>query len=886
MSQARTPYDVGHSVSHSKHGAGRVVVDLGATVVVRFGGAIEQVLAEDLSAAPSLSTKSGARALGDTLDAVTRAQALAIRSVNDQWGVFSRSRVALLPHQLWVCQRVGRQWPFRWLVADDVGLGKTIECGLVLMPLIASGRVKRVLILAPAKLVPQWQYRLKDMFDIRLQRYAAEVDSSRGDFWETASMVVASFHTLRDDRRGARERLLEAEPWDLVIVDEAHHLSIDERNGETLAYSLVSDLEARQRINSLLFFTGTPHRGKDFGFFGLMQLVRPDLFKPDGDKLEQLGRLSEVMIRTNKAAATDLQGNRLFKPVSVHNREYAYSEAEAHFYRTLSEFIMDGRAYAGGLEGRAQSARMLVLITLQKLAASSIAAIRSALSKRQKALSTLIIGAAEGVSISLPPDDQATFDDIAEAEEALPGSAAVMLMEDEVARIGELIELADAIMSETKIERLMSLIEEDLPAEEPVLLFTEYKATQALVVNALQRRFGFGCASFINGDDRLDGVEDKDGKPVTLTSPREPAADAFNRGDIRFLVSTEAGGEGIDLQERCATLVHVDMPWNPMRLHQRVGRLSRYGQKRPVDVYILRNPATVEARIWDLLNAKLERIQHVLSSVMEEQEDIAQLVIGMSGSAMFNELFAGAPSTSPDRLDAWFDRSTATLGGKDVVETVREMLGNVARFDFQQVGRDLPKVDLPDLEPFFFNAISRHGRRVFRRDEGLEVKTPDAWTAKDYAIKDKYEGLTFDRSLKGPLATTRVLGVGHRLIDLALTDAAAAPVTAAAVSGLDAPLLIVSVEDEVTGTGASVQRIMFGVSVEAGGFSVLRDWELLLKLNGLSLRTATAPEGVAPVDSTEIEPVMAALSAKLQAMIPSMYRPSAWPEVLLVPTGA
>ena len=221
----------------------------------------------------------------DPTNALLRAQALAIGSVNDQWGVFSRSRVQLLPHQLWVCRKVSQEWPFRWLIADDVGLGKTIECGLVLMPLIASGRVRRLLILAPAKLVPQWQFRLKDMFDIQLQRYVAEADTERGDFWATASMVVASFHTLRDDRRGARQRLLDADPWDLVIVDEAHHLSVDERAGETLAYSLVSELQNRAKINSLLFFTGTPHRGKDFGFFGLMRLVRPDLFDPEADRL-------------------------------------------------------------------------------------------------------------------------------------------------------------------------------------------------------------------------------------------------------------------------------------------------------------------------------------------------------------------------------------------------------------------------------------------------------------------------------------------------------------------------------------------------------------------------------------------------------------------------
>jgi SNF2 family DNA or RNA helicase len=702
----------GTPVRHPRHGSGRVVVDMGATVIVRFGGNVEQVLTDELVEIPSLFSAFRRGSPDDSVDAIIRAQALAIRSVNEQWGVFSRSRVQLLPHQLWVCRKVTQEWPFRWLVADDVGLGKTIECGLVLMPLIASGRVRRVIILAPAKLVPQWQFRLKDMFDIRLQRYVTEADTQRGDFWATASMVVASFHTLRDDRRGARQRLLDADPWDLVIVDEAHHLSMDERAGETLAYSLVSDLQERGKINSLLFFTGTPHRGKDYGFFG-----------PEKDVMEQLSQLPKVMIRNNKATVTDLQGQKLFKPVNVYNREYRYSEEEAQFYRTLSEFVIDGRAYAGMLDGRAQTARMLVLITLQKLAASSIAAIRNALRKRRAMLADIVSRSNGATFVTLPDDEQATLDELAEAEETLPGSAAVLLMEDEIQRLDELISLGDAITRETKIERLIQMIGEEFGPDEPILLFTEYKATQALIVNALHRRFGFGSATFINGDERLDGVDQASGEARTINQPREQAADAFNAGKVRFLVSTEAGGEGIDLQERCAVLVHADMPWNPMRLHQRVGRLSRYGQTRPVSVYILRNPETVEARIWDLLNAKLARIQAALSSVMEEQEDISQLVIGMTGNSLFNELFSGSEGLSGERLGAWFDRATATLGGRDVIETVRELLGNISRFDFQQVGKDLPKVDLPDLEKFFTQTVSRHGRRIFRRDDGLEIRT-------------------------------------------------------------------------------------------------------------------------------------------------------------------
>ena len=271
-------------------------------------------------------------------------------------------------------------------------------------------------------------------------------------------------------------------------------------------------------------------------------------------------QLPKVMIRNNKATVTDLQGQRLFKPVSVYSREYGYSAEEALFYRTLSEFILDGRAYAATLDGRAQTARMLVLITLQKLAASSIAAIRNALRKRRVMLADAVSRSNGVTSVALPDDEQATFDDVAEAEEALPGSAAVLLMEDEIRRLDELVALSEGIANETKIERLLEMIREEFAADEPVLLFTEYKATQALVVNALHRQFGFGSATFINGDEQLDRLEQPSGVTKTISQPREHAADAFNAGKVRFFVSTEAGGEGIDLQERCAVLVHVDMP--------------------------------------------------------------------------------------------------------------------------------------------------------------------------------------------------------------------------------------------------------------------------------------------------------------------------------------
>ena len=877
------------AVRHPTFGHGRVLHSAADLLIIRFPHGIEQVLAASVMTVASVEGTLGDGALSDPLSAVVRLQALAIRSVNDRWGVFSRSRVKLLPHQLWVCRRVREQWPFRWLVADDVGLGKTIEAGLVISPLVASGQVKRLLVLTPSRLAGQWQQRLKQMFDIRLSVYAAEVDQPRLDFWGTNRMVVASFHTLRENLRGQRDRLLAAEPWDLVVVDEAHHLNADERTGTTLAYDLLADLDAAGKLSSLLFFTGTPHRGKDFGFTSLMRLLRPDEFDPRKPLGQQLLLLRGAMIRNNKGSVTDLEGRKLFTKLHVEARDHSHSPEEAAFYETMTAFILDGRAYASGLSGRARSARMLLLIALQKLAASSIAAIRSALRRRRDLLLSSS-GVSDASEASGAPESDATADEMAEAEESLPGRLALALMRDEVARLGELIALADQVQGEAKIERLLALISDELPDLEPVLLFTEYKATQALVVNALQRKFGHDTAGFINGDDHLDGVEDAKGHVRRVTSKREAAADAFNDGRLRFLVSTEAGGEGIDLQERCATLLHVDMPWNPMRLHQRVGRLWRYGQRRDVTAYILRNPDTVEARIWTLLDAKLRRIQTALSASMDDPEDAMQLVLGMSSAGLFDDLFASSVDKSGEGLSSWFNTETAQLGGEDVLTVVKRMLGSVDRFDFGKSGGDLPRVDLPDLEPFFANAVQRHRRRLLRTHSGLELpNTPDAWRAVDPGgIRARYDGLVFDRSVSGQNAAARVLGVGHALVDAAIAEALAIEAPIARVQGLSTPLLVVGIEDQVTGKQRPVARLLFGASIEDGEVRVLRDWELLRRLALIRPKTDDASEATQPPTPAERrihEDLLERLKPASLPQADEFTRPILVQEAFLLPSG-
>jgi len=870
-------------VRHAVHGEGRVVAALGETAVVRFGEDIQQVEVASLEAIRSLEDALSSGVPDDSLEVLTRAQALLIRSINDQWGVFARSRLKLLPHQLWVCHMVTREWPARWLVADDVGLGKTVEAGLILTPLMASGRIRRLLILAPARLVPQWRARLKHMFDIRLQEYTSEQDRGTISFWDTASQVVASFHTLRQHK--ARERLLQAEPWDMVMVDEAHHFQA-QKEQMTLTHTLLRDLQEKGLMESLVLFTGTPHRGKDDAFLSLMKLLRPDLFDPDRSLREQLHHLPEVMIRNNKALVTDLEGNRLFKPVHTETIDYSYSPEEETFYKTMSAFIADGRAYASSLAGREQSARMLLLIALQKLAASSIAAIRHALERRRDVLASLTRAVREVVTTDGEQTAE-TLDDKAEEEERRPADVALKLMQDELERLDELIELAGCITRETKMDRLIELMESRLPEEEPVLLFTEYKATQAMVVAALEERFGKGCAGFINGDERLR-ITTADGQVEVRHLRRDTAAADFNHGRTRFLVSTEAGGEGIDLQERCATLIHVDLPWNPMRLHQRVGRLNRYGQKRSVQVFLLRNPSTVEARIWELLEQKLARIQSALSASMDEAEDIAQLVIGMQGGQFFDEIFSDAlevvRNRSGSRLDEWFDARTGTFGGQDAVEMVRAMLGNVARYDFGTVREDLPKVDLPDLRPFFLNVMRLMGRRVKHDNaEGLGVKTPEDWKD-DLTLKERYTGLVFDRNLPEGERMTRLLGIGHALLDRAISEAMSRQALTGRVKDLLSPLVLVAVEDEITGTSATIHRIVLPLQGNADA-SRMADWQALRLLNAT---TPVAAGDQAPLREQEANMIHEIirkrdLSEKIADLKLPFRRPKVTPLIALLP---
>lgn len=849
----------GDPVRHAVHGDGEVIVDQGPVVFVRFGQDLKSVVRAELSVTLSLKQKLEGGLWDKPLEVIARTQAATIRSLNDEWGVFAASRIELLPHQLWVCRQVTGQWPTRWLIADDVGLGKTVEAGMILSSLMARGRVRRLLVLCPANLVGQWQQRMLRMFEIRLTQYATQIDTERGEFWRIHDAVVASFHTLRNNHRGRKDRILAAEPFDLVIVDEAHHLNDDEATGQTQAYRLLRDMQDGGRIESMAFFTGTPHRGKDYGFFSLLSLLRGDLFSPEGDRAAQMAHLPEVMIRNNKVNVTDLQGKRLFQPLNVQSEEYRYTPEEAHFYDRLTEFILSGQMYARSLSATNRTAVMLALIALQKLASSSVAAIRRALQRRLDRVTARAAAVADLKTRlqELEENDEMDAREELEAELHL-GMMEVALAANEEPALRELLAAADAIPVETKIETLLDALDARFPGRS-VLFFTEYKATQSLLLSALNGRYGEGSVAFINGEGRLTDVRPAagaSGPARTIEMRREDAAARFNRGTVRFLISTEAGGEGIDLQENCHTLIHVDLPWNPMRLHQRVGRVHRYGQKHRVDVLMLHNPDTVESRIWNLLNEKLERITAALGQVMDVPEDMTQLVLGMASPGAFGELFSEAIRHRHDsrgNLESWFDQKTASVGGRDVVSAVREMIGNASKFDFAQVSALIPQVDLSDLRPFVENALVLSGRRPSRTEDGhaLSFRTPDDWRKGQPGIRVEYDYVAFDRGATLP-DKGRLLGVGDPLLDTALTKMGERDVALALIPEalLPRPLFVFRVFSRETLDVGGPQPLYVGVETgrDAAEDRILSDGETLQRLNHLSvIRSSTkATDPTAP----------------------------------------
>ena len=355
------------------------------------------------------------------------------------------------------------------------------------------------------------------------------------------------------------------------------------------------------------------------------------------------------------------------------------------------------------------------------------------------------------------------------------------LMENEISNLISLIDLGKQITHESRIDQIIKIVEDDYPNKN-VLFFTEYKKTQSLLMSELMKKWGLDCVTFINGDEALQDVIMPDGSKKDFSIKRTDAAEKFNESHVRFLISTEAAGEGIDLQKNCHVLIHADIPWNPMRLHQRVGRINRYGQKQDVDVITLRNPDTVESQIWTKLELKIMNITKAFSAGMSDPDDMMMLVLGMQKNKFYDDLYSeGFSAARKGNVSSWFDSREKTFGGEQAISLISNMVGNAAKFNLEGLP-DVPKCDLKDLKNFFKRAISLQGKRLTINEDKYSFITPMEWF-NEYGIKPRYDNLIFRRKPKEGESAKDICGVGHIAFDKCLDFADTLPSSACCIKG-------------------------------------------------------------------------------------------------------
>jgi superfamily II DNA or RNA helicase len=601
---------------------------------------------------------------------------------NNLTGGFTKAAVQPLPHQAFLLDKVLAADRFGHVLADDVGLGKTIEAGLLITCLMRREPPQRIMVVCPAGLALQWKDEMDEHFNLSFTILGTDFQGKLESNWRTQPLVIAPIDRLKRDEY--RELLAQVGAFDLVVCDEAHRLTaqrrfLSQKLEKTSNYRLLEFLVASRLIRHvanadntprsprLLLLSATPHQGDDERFLYLLHLARPDLFKPAEQPVAAQLRtpaLVETLTRTPKSRAVDWDGKPLFKGHTATTLDVRWTVEETEVSRLLTEYILKSLDFVRDSDRGTQLVVQLVMHTFHKLAASSWPALERALQRRLDSLQ----GRVERLSELLEGDDDDEQNDEIR-DFALPAKA---FFENERILLDTLLTRLRSLPSDSKWHSCSDLLAE-LEKTEPgakILLFTQYRTTQDMLTNRIAALFPGSKVEVIHGD-----VEMED---------RRAARIRFERGS-RFMVSTEAGGEGINLQKACHLMINYDLPWNPMRLQQRIGRLDRYGQKRVVHVFNLRVPDSWDHHISTRLLERLEVIQQTMSAAGPGNlEDYREMILGQVAEQVdAAKLFAASQagrSVTDDQMDSWIRSALESMSRwRDLFGSDLGMADNGAR---------------------------------------------------------------------------------------------------------------------------------------------------------------------------------------------------------------
>ena len=508
-----------------------------------------------------------------------------------------------LPHQIHVLNRAVATNSVRYVLADEVGLGKTIEAGLVIKELKARGLIKRILVVCPTGLVTQWSIEMEEKFNEKFHVILPEdYDTIRKitdnkDVYGQFDQVISPMDSIKplEKRIGwTEERIAKYNEerifsiinsgWDLIIIDEAHRVAGS--SGEVARYKLGSLLSAASPY--LLLLTATPHNGKTEPFLRLIRLIDEKAFPNMKAVVKE--QVSPYVIRTEKREAIDNNGNPLFKKRNTHIVELHWDERHSmqrKLYEMVSSYV--ALTWNKAMRNRGKNMwLMFLLIMMQRLVTSSTTAIKESLQRRVQIL--------ENQAFKLSSMTEAEYAEM-ELEESLDEAIASISIDikEEIESLNKIIAVAQQAeyqYLDVKIEPLLSIIDDLFANDEnqKVIIFTEFVATQSHLSKQLCER-GY-TTSLLNGSLSIDE------RNLVLAEFKEKT---------NILISTDAGGEGLNLQfSNC--VINYDLPWNPMKIEQRIGRVDRIGQQRDVEVFNFTLADTVESRVKDVLEQKLSVI--------------------------------------------------------------------------------------------------------------------------------------------------------------------------------------------------------------------------------------------------------------------------------------
>ncbi len=640
------------------------------------------------------------------------------------------SSVIPLPHQIRALSRTISGDRIRYLLADEVGLGKTIEAGLIMRELKLRGLVKRVLVIAPKGLVTQWVAEMRTHFneDFRLlipSDFSAYRRIAKEDnIWQSHPQVVCPMDSVKplESRRGwsakqvaeyNQERFedLISAGWDLVVVDEAHRLSGS--TDQVARFKLGQGLSEASPY--FLLLSATPHQGKTDAFHRLVSLIDSQAF-PDVDSVTR-DRVQPYVIRTEKRLAITAEGKPLFKPRKTELASVSWGETHRDqqlLYEAVTEYVREGynqamrekRSYIGFL-----------MILMQRLVVSSTSAIRTTLERRLEALE------APQEQLTLFPmcsDDEWVDLDGQEQIETLL-TTRLKALKNEYAEVKLLLEAATRctqagsdVKAEAMLDWLYRIQADEGDLELKVLVFTEFIPTQQMLQQFLTER-GFAVIC-LNGSMGMD--------------ERKKVQDAFAK-DARILISTDAGGEGLNLQF-CHVVINYDIPWNPMRLEQRIGRVDRIGQTHVVRAVNFIFEDSVEHRVREVLEEKLAIIFEEFG--IDKTGDVLD---SAQAGHIFDDLYVDA-ILHPDEVDTSVDKVITCLQeqARDA-QTTSSVLVATEDLDPSEAQR-LMAHPLPHwVERMTVSYLNAHGGKAKRKRRTWNLTWPDGVTFENVVFSRK-----------------------------------------------------------------------------------------------------------------------------------------------------